>query len=117
MLIDSGSMHNFIQESVMSRLGYAIESLPRFKVFIGNGEYLICKDVCQQVEISLQNTLVTKDLFVLPMGGANIVLGIQWLGTLDPITTDHRKLTMEFQSENLTIRLQGGIPTCGGRNL
>lgn len=107
MLINSGSTHNFIQESVVSRLGYAVESLPPFKVFIGSREYLVCKDVCRQVEISLQNTLVTEDLFVLPMGGANIVLRIQWLGTLGLVTTDHRKLTMEFQSENLAVRLQG----------
>lgn len=81
----------------MTRLGYVVEALPLFKVFNGSGEFLICKDICQQVEITIQNTLVTEDLFVLPMGGANIVLGIQWLGKLGPVTTDHRNLTMEFQ--------------------
>lgn len=44
---------------------------------------------------------------MLPMGGANIVLGIQWLGTLGPVTKNHRKLTMEFQSGDCTVRLQG----------
>lgn len=77
MLIDSGSMHNFIQESVVEHLGYVMEPLPAFKVFIESGEHLVCKDVYRQVGIAIQNTTVTEDLFVLPMGGANIVLGIQ----------------------------------------
>lgn len=76
VLIDRGSTHNFIQESVVTRLGYEVEALLAFNVFIGNGEYLVCKEVCRQVGITNQNMEVTKDLFVLSMGSANIVLGI-----------------------------------------
>lgn len=47
VLIDSGSTHNFVQESVASRLGYEIQTLPEFKVFIGSGEYLTCRQVCR----------------------------------------------------------------------
>lgn len=47
VLIDSGSMHNFIQKSVVTKLGYAVEGLLPFKVFIGSGEYLVCKEVCR----------------------------------------------------------------------
>lgn len=39
---------------------------------------------------------MVEDLFVLAMGGANVVLGIQWLGKLGLVSTDHKKLTMEF---------------------
>lgn len=75
----------------MSRLGYVVESLPAFKVFIGSREYLVCKEVYQEVVISIQNTFVTEDLFVLAMGDTNIIVGIQWLGKLGqslPITTN-----------------------------
>lgn len=69
MLIGSGSTHNFIQEKVATRLGYEMQELPAFNVFIGSGEYLVCKEVCRQVSISIQNTCIVEDLFVLAMGG------------------------------------------------
>lgn len=53
--------------------------------------------------IIIQNMMVTEDLFVLLMGGANIVLGIQWLGKLGPVTTDHKDLTMAFQIRDWSI--------------
>lgn len=78
------------------QLGFVVESLPTFKVFIGSGEYLVCKEVCRQVNVVIQNTTIMEDLFVLSMGGAKIVLGIQWLGKLGPVTIDHKELAMEF---------------------
>lgn len=67
-------------------------------MFIGSGEYLVCKEVCRQV--------------VLSMGGANIILGIQWLGKLGPVMTDHKELTMEFNEGDKLVRFQisRGIP-------
>lgn len=117
ILIDSGSTHNFVQESVVARLGYEVEALPAFKMFIGSGEHLVCKDVCRLVENSLQNTVVTKDLFVLPMGGANIVLGIQWLDKLGAATTNYRDLSMEFTVGRRPMRSSTRrFTTAGGRN-
>lgn len=75
-LVDSGNMHNFVQDTLVRSLGIAIETLPEFWVFISRGEFLVCKEVFRQVPITLQNVLITKDLFILSMGGANVVLGI-----------------------------------------
>lgn len=33
---------------------------------------------------------------MVAMGGANIVLGIQWMEQLGPVITNHKDLTMEF---------------------
>lgn len=38
ILIDSGSTHNFIQDSVAYKLGIGLQSLKEFKVFIGSGK-------------------------------------------------------------------------------
>lgn len=99
--------HNFVQEEVANRLGYEMQELPAFKVFIGSGEYLLCKEVCRQVSISIQNTCIIEDLFILAMRGANVVLRIQWLGKLGPVTTDHKELSMEFWDGERKVRLQG----------
>lgn len=124
VLIDNGNIHNFIQESVVTRLGYVLESLTAFKVCIGSWEYLECKEVCRQMAISIQNTLVTEDLFVHAMGKANIVLRIQWLGKLGVVTTDEKELTMEFYERDIRVRFQGDnqladseLPKAGLRRL
>lgn len=55
VLIDSGSTHNFIQNSVAYRLGIGLQSLQEFKVFIGSGEYLVCREVCRQVPMTTRS--------------------------------------------------------------
>ncbi|KAB2599988.1 hypothetical protein D8674_010259 [Pyrus ussuriensis x Pyrus communis] len=40
------------------------------------------------------------DLFALPLGGCDLVLGAQWLSTVSPILCDFQLLTMEFQQLN-----------------
>lgn len=47
ILIDSGSMHNFIQDTITYKLGLGLQNLPEFKVSIGSREYLVCREVCQ----------------------------------------------------------------------
>lgn len=54
--------------------------------------------------------MIVEDLFVLAMGGANVVLGIQWLGKLVPVTTDHKKLSIEYWRENKRYGFKA-IPT------
>lgn len=91
----------------MSRLGFEMQSLVEFRLFIGSGEYLICKEVCRRVSMTIQNTMIKEYLFVLSMGGANIVLGIQWLEKLGSVTTNYKELTMEFHDGDRHVILQG----------
>ena len=50
-LIDSGSTHNFIQSHTANKLCLTIEKSKAFKVFIGNGDYLLCEHKCHQVPL------------------------------------------------------------------
>lgn len=49
------------------------------------------------------------DLYVLPIAGANIVLGVQWLKTLGPMLTDYGTMTIKFFYGGQLIELQGDI--------
>jgi hypothetical protein len=44
----------------------------------------------------MQGLVFRTDLFILPLAGCDVVLGIQWLRTLGPILWDFTKLQMEF---------------------
>jgi hypothetical protein len=41
------------------------------------------------------------------MGGCDIVLGVEWLRTLGPITMYFKDLTMQFQHEGKQYKFQG----------
>nr|GEX75410.1 hypothetical protein [Tanacetum cinerariifolium] len=47
------------------------------------------------------------DMMILPLGGCEMVLGIQWLSTLGNIICNFRDLKMSFQYNRRTIKLRG----------
>lgn len=105
--MDNGSTNNFIQESIVAHLGLEVKPINSFDIFVGSGASIPCSGVFRKVALSMQNITIVEDIFILKMEGANIVLGCQWLEKLGPITTDQRKLTMEFEGPRGKIRLKG----------
>jgi len=88
VLVDSGSTHNFIQDRKAKFLGLKVISAQGFHVLVGNSDELSCSAVCKQVPLHLGKHKFLVDLFVLPLSGAELVLGVQWLTTLGPILTE-----------------------------
>nr|GEY77139.1 hypothetical protein [Tanacetum cinerariifolium] len=82
VLIDNGSTHNFVQLNIVERLRLPVQTTNDFKVYIGSGESLLCENMCLQVTISMKGLTMEVDLYVLPMNGPDVVLGIQWLQKL-----------------------------------
>lgn len=74
---------------------------------VGNGHHLECTTICEVVPISILNIKFLVDLYVLPIAGANIVLGVQWLKTLGPILTDYNSLSMQFFYQHCLVQLKG----------
>ncbi|GJT60682.1 ty3-gypsy retrotransposon protein [Tanacetum coccineum] len=107
ILIDNGSTHNFIQPGVVERMKLPVTNTKRFKVYIGSGETLLCENICGQVSIEMQGLCMKVDLYVLPMKGPDIVLGIQWLQQLGKVTHDYSQQTMEFTWLDRDYKLQG----------
>ncbi|KAJ0046419.1 hypothetical protein Pint_05639 [Pistacia integerrima] len=85
VLVDGGSTPNFIQERLATYLGLTISTSPNFHVMIGNGDTMCCVGVCSRVPLLLDGHWFVVDLYVLPIRGAGVVLGMQWLATLGPI--------------------------------
>jgi hypothetical protein len=107
VLIDSGSTHNFIQDRIAKSLGLSMEPTQSFQVLVGNGEELNCAHMCHQTPLYIDYHLFLVDLFVLPLSGAELVLGVQWLKTLGPSLTDYDHLTLSFCREGKIIQLMG----------
>ena len=109
VLIDSGSTHNFIKPALAERLGLAIHPTTNFRVYIGNGDFLVCKQFCPQVNLTMQGTAFMVDLFILPIEGTDVVLGIQWLQKLGKVSHDYSALTMEFSLNEQPVMLRGDL--------
>ncbi|XP_024031413.1 uncharacterized protein LOC112094537 [Morus notabilis] len=109
VLIDSGSTHNFIKPALAERLGLPIQPTPTFRVYIGNGDFLLCQFTCHQVSLSMQGTVFLVDLHVLQIEGPDVVLGIQWLQKLGRVAHDYAALSMEFCWEGKQVTLCGDI--------
>lgn len=76
LLVDSGSTHNFIQQQLVTQLGLPCWKTTPLRVMVGNGQQLECNCFCEAVTIDIQTTPFTVDLYVLPIAGANVVLGV-----------------------------------------
>ncbi|GAV57557.1 RVP_2 domain-containing protein [Cephalotus follicularis] len=109
ILIDGGSTHNFIQAQVASYLGLTITQSKHFTVQVGNGQSLSCVGLCSPVPVTMQQHSFTIDLFVIHLQGADIVLGVQWLQLLGPVTTDYKALTMDFCWQDQPVRLKAEV--------
>lgn len=77
---------------------------------VGNNSTLACDITSLQVPISIQGYTFTLNLYHFPLSGADIVLGVQWLKLLGPITTDYSALTMNFTHLVQPIALHVDVP-------
>jgi len=57
VLLDSGSLNNFLQPRIAHCLKLAIEPTSKFQVLVGNGNSLIVECMMREVEVQIQGTL------------------------------------------------------------
>ena len=107
IFIDGKSTHNFQQEELVSSLNLCPQNTSTLQVMVGNGEELHCHQVCPGVSVHIQKHDFRVDFHVLPIRGADVVLGMQWLKSLGPVLTDYTTLTMKFIYDGKLIELIG----------
>lgn len=107
VLIDGGSTNSFIQSRLAAHLGLVVQPSPHLRVTVGNGEALDCAGACSQVPLQLGEAIFPVDLLLLPIFGADVVLGVHWLSSLGPILFDYGQLWMEFHYHGKLMRLHG----------
>lgn len=110
VLIDSGSTHNFISTRLANLLQLPIKPTVEFSVRVANGEKLACQGKFEKVQILFQDILFLLTVYVLPISGLNLVLGIQCLEELGTVECNWKTLTMNFNWNNKPRHLQGLNP-------
>jgi len=59
----------------------------------------------QTVSLKIQHILISVDLYVIPLAGVDIVLGVQWLAQLGKVLFDYTQQTVEFTLAGQPVRL------------
>nr|KYP37785.1 Transposon Ty3-I Gag-Pol polyprotein [Cajanus cajan] len=74
---------------------------------VGNGEHISCSHVCPSVPIMIQTHEFAVSLYVLPIEGVDIVLGLSWLRTLGLVTADFSIPSFSFTHQNQQLTIIG----------
>jgi hypothetical protein len=74
---------------------------------VGNGSRIHCDRFYPNVPITLQSNLFHIPFYLLPIEGADVVLGMEWLKTLGPIGANFSIPSISFSHNYTTITLTG----------
>ncbi|KAG7585117.1 Retrotransposon gag domain [Arabidopsis thaliana x Arabidopsis arenosa] len=107
MLVDSGSTHNFIDPRVAERLQCELLPAGKTRVTVADGRRVGVSTRINNLKWNFRATEFSGDFLVLPLGGCDAVLGVQWLKTLGPITWDFDILEMQFNHASKRVCLHG----------
>ena len=107
VLINSGSIHNFVSNRIANIVQLPVQPIEPFNVKKANGGSLTCQGRFEDVPILLQGIPFVLTLYALPLTGLDEVLEIQILEQLGTVACNLRQLTMEFTWGNQSHKLQG----------
>uniref|UniRef100_A0A803MT80 Integrase catalytic domain-containing protein n=1 Tax=Chenopodium quinoa TaxID=63459 RepID=A0A803MT80_CHEQI len=107
---ESGNTHNFIDANKALKLDCKVESITPLWVKVADGNQLKCEQIIHGFKWKMQGIEFSADVFLLPLRGSDLVLGIQWFSQLDPVLWDFGKLTMEFKYGGKKVKLRGSSP-------
>ncbi|KAG8382201.1 hypothetical protein BUALT_Bualt05G0052100 [Buddleja alternifolia] len=96
LLIDIGNTHNFLDFNTAKRLGCRLETTTPFPVAVADGNKIYSSHLCKGFTRKMQGVEFTTKMLILPLGGCDAILGIQWLITLGDISCNFHQLKMKF---------------------
>ena len=106
-MIDSGSIHNFIHYKVAKELNCFLYPAPECKVMVENGGTINFYEKCHNIKIAIGEYVLNSPMLSIPMGGVDVVLGVQWLQYLGTVAFNFQELFLNFFSEGKEIELWG----------
>ena len=110
ILLDSGSSDNFLQPRLAHCLKLPVEPTSGFQVLVGNDHALTVEGMVRNMEVMIQGHSLKLPVYLLPVSGADLVLGVAWLATLGPHVSDYSALSLKFYLNGKFITLHGDKP-------
>ena len=103
VLIDSGSTHNFIHCKVAKELNFFLYPATKCQVMVANGGIINCSGRFHNIKLTMGEYALNSPMISIPMGGADVVLGVQWLQSLWMVAFNFQEIVFNFfQKERKT---------------
>lgn len=114
VLVDTGSTHSFVDARLAEQLHLHIQPTGHMLVTVANGDTTTSSGVCPRLSWSMQNSGFCEDIRVLPLGGCDMVLGVDWLKQLGDVMFNLSDLRLSFvyQGQNITLQGCATTPSC-----
>jgi hypothetical protein len=110
VLINGATSHNFINSSLVNKGHLPIVEFEVFLVEVVGGRTMPCEKYIPKMSLTLGRYSLTHDFYVMDLPNTNVILGVQWLSTLEPITTNYNTMEMSFKyKEGKRVTLKGMI--------
>ena len=96
VFIDLGSTHNFIHCKVAKELNCFLYLAPECPAMVANGGTINFFGKCHNIKLTMGEYVLNSPILSIPMGGANVVLRVQWLKYLEMVTYNFQELFFNF---------------------
>ena len=96
LLIDYSSSHNFIHCKLAKVLNLFVYPSPEFQVMITDGRAINLLGKFHNINLDMGEYVLNIPMISIPIGGVDVVLGVQWLQSLGKMAFNFQKLFMKF---------------------
>jgi predicted aspartyl protease len=107
ILVDTGSTHNFMDINVARKLNLFVYPAADIRVMVADGKKIDGVGKCHKVKLQIEDYELETGFYTVPLGGVDVVLGIQWLQMLGTYSANHQKQFIKFKWEGRRYKLYG----------
>ncbi|KAL0455680.1 UNVERIFIED_CONTAM: Transposon Ty3-G Gag-Pol polyprotein [Sesamum latifolium] len=109
ILIDSGSTHSFLDPSAAKQDGCELEYTNPLLVIMADGGRICCNAKCREFQWEMGSQKFKAEVRLLRLDGCDMVIGVDFLRRLVPVTFDFDKQCLYFLKE-AESKLEGCKP-------
>lgn len=107
ILVDSGSTHSFLDPNAVKRVNCEVEVTNPLQVTVAGGGRIQCSARCPNFEWEMAGQLFSTNMRVLPLGGYDMVLGVDIMRRLGPVLLDYVLPSITFQVKGKPVMVPG----------
>ena len=96
MLIDCSRTHNFVHYKLVKYLNFFIYPTIEFQIMIVDGGTINFSTKLHKITLTMGGYVSNSHMISIPMGGVDVVLGVQWLQSLGIMAFNFQELFMNF---------------------
>jgi hypothetical protein len=80
---------------------------PKFQVMILDGGTINCSGKCHNINLTMGEYVLNSPMITIPMGGVDVVLGVQWLQSLGTVAFNFQEFFIKLSWEGKGFELRG----------